>query len=305
MTFTSDEASAGVRLDAWLMECDLDLSRSRIQSLIRDGYVTVDGKAVRKNLRMSPGRTVEVELPPVESSDLVAEDIPLDVLLEDEAFVVINKPPGLVVHPAAGHSSGTLVNALLHRYPELPDIGGERRPGIVHRLDKDTSGVLVVAKGEQALANLMKQFQDRTVAKRYQALVWGVPDPPEGTIETKIGRSRHERKKMTTRPTRGRQAVTRYTIQEAFDRVALLRVVIETGRTHQIRVHLTHIGHPVIGDAMYGRPRRGHPLEDVATRQMLHADRLRFAHPVDGRMIEVKCQPAADMADIITRLREG
>ena len=220
------------------------------------------------------------------------------MLYEDADLMVIDKPAGLVVHPAAGHASGTLVNALLHHCPDLPGIGGERRPGIVHRLDKDTSGALVAAKNERAMAGLLRQFKARQVRKEYVALVWGCPDPAEGLIDTLIGRHASDRKRMSARVERGRRAVTRYRVERRLGAWSLLRLVIETGRTHQIRVHLAYIGHPVVGDRQYGR-RSESTLPIPASRQMLHAARLAFTHPVTDQIVAVESPLPRDLQALI------
>jgi 23S rRNA pseudouridine1911/1915/1917 synthase len=236
-----------------------------------------------------------VRIPPPTVTELMPEAIPLDVLYEDSDIIIVNKQAGLVVHPAAGHSSGTLVNALLYHCHDLGGIGGDLRPGIVHRLDKDTSGALVAAKHETALNGLIEQFKAGRVEKEYRALVLGIPTPPSGTIETLIGRSRNDRKKMSAHPPVGRQAVTHYETIRRWVDAALLSVRIETGRTHQIRVHMRHIGHPVLGDSQYGSRQAAR----MAPRQMLHAFRLAFAHPVSGVPVSVT---AAFPDDMIARI---
>ena len=306
MKLSVDSAAARERLDAWLAARLEGVSRSRIQALIVSGAIRVDGGPVRPNLRLRGGMEVEVALPPPAPAAPAPEDIPLRVLFEDADVIVIDKPAGLVVHPAAGHAAGTLVNALLHRCADLAGIGGERRPGIVHRLDKDTSGAMVVAKNERAMASLVGQFKAGQVRKEYVALVHGVPMPPSGTVDTLIGRSSHDRKKMSAEPSRGRRAVTHYRVAEVLGDCAFLRVRIETGRTHQIRVHLAHIGHPVLGDRQYGgRRERGGSggAERGALRQMLHAETLAFRHPRDARDVVCRAPLPADMAAVLAGLR--
>ena len=288
------EADAGLRLDVWLARTIPGLSRSRIQTLIDAGHVTVSGRAVARDLRVAVGMEARVAPPEPKPSALAPEDIPLDILFEDEALLVLAKPAGRVVHPAAGHETGTLVNALLHHCPELPGIGGERRPGIVHRLDRDTSGAMVVAKTETAMMHVAAQFRRRSVSKEYLALVHGRPVPAEGVVDTLIGRSRHDRKRMSTRPAgSGRQAVSRYRVVASVADYSLVRVRIETGRTHQIRVHMAAIGHPVAGDRQYGGRRTAREGQRFP-RQMLHAERLAFAHPVTGRTLEFTAPLPAD-----------
>ena len=282
------------RLDAYLAAAHPDISRSRWKQLIEDGQIARNGTPIRKpNTPLALGDELRCTLPEPTPVGLVAADIPLAILYEDADLIVLNKPAGLVVHPAPGHAADTLVNALLHHCADLQGIGGELRPGIVHRLDKDTSGVLVVAKTEQAVANLVAQFSAHTVEKEYLALVWGTPKKSSGVVELPIGRHPVHRKKMAI-VAQGRPALTRYETLAARPLAALLRVRIETGRTHQIRVHLAHLGHPVVGDTTYGRARHGLPADLEIPRQMLHAHRLKIAHPRDGRPLEFTAPPPAD-----------
>jgi 23S rRNA pseudouridine1911/1915/1917 synthase len=263
---------AGWRLDRFLAAELPEFSRSRLQSLIRDGQVELRGQKVRAREPVRPGDVVRLEIPPPRETRLQAEAIPLQILFEDEDLLVVNKPPGLVVHPGAGNLAHTLVNALLHRGSDLSVIGGEQRPGIVHRLDKETSGCLVVAKNDAAHQSLAKQFLERRVTKIYLALVHGKLRRPRGTIEAPIGRHPVQRKKMHVDPRRGRLAKTEYRVLESLGGISLVECVLHSGRTHQIRVHLHHLGHPVIGDALYGK-------KATASRQMLHAWKLGFIHP--------------------------
>ena len=283
-----------LRLDAYLAAAHPAISRSRWKQLIEAGQIALNGTPVRKaNTSLAPGDELRCTLPDPAPVGLVASDIPLAILYEDADLIVLNKPAGLVVHPAPGHASDTLVNALLHHCADLQGIGGELRPGIVHRLDKDTSGVLVVAKNEQAVANLVAQFSSHTVEKEYLALVWGAPKKPSGVVELPIGRHPVHRKKMAI-VAKGRPAITRYETIAAMPLASLLRVHIETGRTHQIRVHMAHLGHPVVGDTTYGRARHGLPENLSIPRQMLHAHILKIAHPRDGRPLEFTAPPPAD-----------
>jgi 23S rRNA pseudouridine1911/1915/1917 synthase len=275
---------AGQRFDAWLARRHPALSRSRWQQLIKDGNVTIREASVRASQTVLEGDVAQAVIPDVVDTELVPEDIALDVLFEDRSMIVINKPPGLVVHPAPGHAAGTLVNALLHHCPDLEGIGGEKRPGIVHRLDRDTSGVMVMAKNETAMLALARQFKDRSTRKEYVAVVWGTPSPANGTIKTTIGRDPIHRKKMSTRSKTGRDAVTHYRVLKTHGEVALLALRIETGRTHQIRVHLAHLKHPVVGDDVYGR-KRPPPLPVEVHRQLLHAWKLTIAHPLTGEVM--------------------
>jgi 23S rRNA pseudouridine1911/1915/1917 synthase len=301
-TVTAEEA--GQRLDVWLARQCSGLSRSRLQALIREGQVTAGGRPARPSTRVACGLEVEWRLPPPAPAGPAPEDIPLGVLHEDADVIVVNKPAGLVVHPAAGHASGTLVNALLHRCRDLAGIGGAVRPGIVHRLDKDTSGAMVVAKTDRAMASLVAQFKAGRVEKEYRAIVAGAPPRAQGTIETLIGRCARDRKKMSAHPAHGRRAVTRYKVLERFAAHALLGVRIETGRTHQIRVHMAHLGCPVLGDRQYGtrgaRREAGWPA-----RQMLHAYRLAFDHPATGERTQFEAPLPDDMQAALDALRRG
>ena len=300
-SLTVEPASGGPRLDAWLARHRPEHSRSRWQALIRDGQVVVNGRPSAADQAVHPGEIVAWQEPPPAPARLMPEARELDILYEDAEVLVLNKPPGLVVHPAPGHPAGTLVNALLYHCEDLEGIGGEQRPGIVHRLDKDTTGLLVVAKTERAQRDLVEQFRGRRVHKQYLALVWGHPTPPRGTIRTLIGRHAAHRQKMSAQVESGRPAVTHYRTEETFADTALVRVDLETGRTHQIRVHMAHIGHPILGDAVYGRARR--PLAAAPRRQMLHAARLAFQHPGTGAELEFDAPLPDDFRALLDRLR--
>jgi 23S rRNA pseudouridine1911/1915/1917 synthase len=287
------------RLDVWLAEQMPETSRARWQALIRDGRVAVNEMPCKANQKLRSGDRVAWTVPEPVDARPQAEEIPLDILYEDHSLIVINKPPGLVVHPAAGNETGTLVNALLHHCTDLAGIGGEKRPGIVHRLDKDTSGVMVIAKNETAMNALSRQFKDRETEKEYVTVVRGVPFPPRGRIETTIGRHPVLRKKMAVNVRRGRNAISLYETVETFADAALMRVKIETGRTHQIRVHMAHIKHPVLGDAVYGRNGR-----IKAPRQMLHAAELSIIHPAESRRMRFKAPLPDDMETLLRQLRK-
>ena len=304
-TLTVPPEHAGKRLDVWLARAFPDLSRSRLQALIGDGHVRVNGRQVKPSQKAVAGTSVTVDIPPAAETDLIPEAIPLRILHEDADIVVLDKPAGMVVHPAAGHGSGTLVNALLAHCPDLAGIGGEKRPGIVHRLDRDTSGVMVAAKNEAAMRSLVAQFKQRRVRKEYLAVVWGVPHPASGRAETLIGRSSHDRKKMSATPATGRPAITLYETVEPFGAASVLRVRIETGRTHQIRVHMAWLGHPVIGDAQYGRKRGDALPVDPPQRQMLHAARLELDHPRTGQRMTFAAPPPEDMREFMDALRKN
>lgn len=302
-TLTATDRDSGKRVDIWLHGKLPRLSRSRIRSLIESGQVTVAGKHLTPHTRVAAGMQAKVHVPPPRKTDLVAQDIPLNIIHEDSSIIVVNKRDGMVVHPAAGHDSGTLVNALLHHCRDLAGVGGELRPGIVHRLDKDTSGVMVAAKNERAMERLAAGFKLGEVRKDYTALVHGIPDPKAGTIETLVGRSRHDRKKMSTHPASGRVAVTHYEVTQVFLSSCLVHARIETGRTHQIRVHMAHIGHPVVGDRQYCAPKRERLSGVTAPRQMLHATRLAFSHPETGRQVDFEAPLPDDMAELLSALR--
>ena len=287
LTLTVTGEWRGERLDRALAALLPDHSRTALQRLLRDGRVLVEGVVARAAARVRGDERVTIDLPPAASGGLAAEDLPLQILYEDRDLIVLDKRPGMVVHPGAGARAGTLVNALLHHCRDLSGIGGVERPGIVHRLDRDTSGVLVVAKNDAAHRSLARQFKDRAVTKVYEALVWGAPRPPDGACDGPIGRHPTARVKMAVRRD-GRTARTRYKTIGACGPASLLEVRPETGRTHQIRVHLSALGHPVVGDPVYGgewRPGRGsdalRPLVEAAG-LALHARRLALMHPRDG-----------------------
>jgi 23S rRNA pseudouridine1911/1915/1917 synthase len=300
--------AGGIRLDRFLTSAIGRLSRSQIQRLIKDGRVRIDGHPAKANHPLKVGESVSIEVPDAVESALEAEAVPLPILYQDQDLLVIDKPAGMVVHPAAGHARGTLVNALLHHVSDLSGIGGEKRPGIVHRLDRGTSGLMVVAKNDAAHQELARQFRDREVEKEYIALVWGEVHAGR-RIDEPIGRDQMNRKKMSARARRSREAVTRIVRIEPLTRaLTLAHLVIHTGRTHQIRVHLSAIGHPVVGDALYGGVRRHVPgdLRAVARldRPFLHAARLAFAHPADGRRMEFESPLPDDLQSVLDWLRE-
>ncbi|MBQ9431421.1 MAG: RluA family pseudouridine synthase [Kiritimatiellae bacterium] len=287
---------AGLRLDAWLASHAPELSRARIQALIKSGDVTVDGAPVKANTKARLGSRIVVSVPPPVPAEPAPEEIPLSVVYEDSDCLVLNKPAGLVVHPAPGHSGGTLVNALLAHCRDLKGVGGVERPGIVHRLDKDTTGLMVVAKNDAAMAGLVRLFQSGGIRKEYLAWTRGVPSPERGTVNTLIGRDPRHRQRMAVVPVNGKPAVTEYRVEERCDPFALVRCRIETGRTHQIRVHMRHIGCPIVGDPVYGKPAADRQLAVVPDRQLLHAALLAFAHPVTGQPLRFEAPPPADFA---------
>jgi 23S rRNA pseudouridine1911/1915/1917 synthase len=285
----------------------LDLSRTRVQALLADGRVKVDGRAARKSEAVQPGMRIEVVVPPPVAVDIPAEDIPLDVVFEDEHLVVVNKAAGMVVHPAPGHRTGTLVNALLFHVRDLSGVGGRLRPGIVHRLDRDTSGLLVAAKTDAAHHGLADALRKRKVRRIYLAAAWGHLDESPLTIEAPIARDRKDRKRMAVSEG-GRSAITRVRVRERWERADLLDVALKTGRTHQIRVHLAHVGHPVVGDSVYGsgwERGMGGPshvwakeLARRTPRLFLHAAQLGFDHPVTGAGMRFDAPLPPDLAAV-------
>jgi len=293
-----------LRVDRYVAQEAPDLSRSLVQKLLQEGRVTVGGQVPKASYRVQAGDEIIVHVPPPESTEVRAEAIPLSVVYEDSNIVVVDKPAGMVVHPAHGHHSGTLVNALLAHCPDLTGIGGEIRPGIVHRLDKDTSGLLIVAKNDEAYHHLQSQFQARLVHKTYLALVEGVPDAAHGIIDAPIGRDPQHRQRMAivTQPSRrGREARTEYRIVEYFPQHALVEAEPVTGRTHQIRIHLAFIGHPIVGDRVYGFRKQRLAL----SRQFLHAARIAFTLPGSGQPIELASPLPADLEAVLQGLRRA
>lgn len=287
-----------VRLDKVVQERLPDFSRSRIEGLIKAGYVKVNGiAAIKAGQKVVESDAIAIELPPPVPPIPQPEDIPLNVLFEDSDILILNKAPGMVVHPAPGHASGTLVNALLHHCPDLAGIGGVVRPGIVHRLDRDTSGLMVVAKTQPAMDGLAKAFAThKTVEKTYLALCHGRPRLESGRIENMIGRHPVDRKRMAIVEKDGKLAITNYRVERVIGPISLIECRIETGRTHQIRVHMASLGCPVIGDSAYGKSALDKRLSPVPARQMLHAWRLLLWHPVTGEKLSFEAPVPADMA---------
>ena len=300
-SWLSDIVKVSGRLDKVSVSLFPTLSRARMQALIAAGMVKLNGKVAAVNRAdVVPGDRIDVYVPPAVSADPVAQDIALKIVFEDAHMLVIDKPVGLVVHPAPGNLDGTLVNALLaHCGDTLSGIGGVKRPGIVHRLDKDTSGLLVVAKSDRAHQGLSAQLLDRSLGRTYLAFVWGVPTPRAGKIDLPIGRHPVDRKKMAVTKS-GRAAVTHYEVLEEYDGASLVRCKLETGRTHQIRVHLAHIGHPLVGDPVYGKGRRPPPIP--LTRQALHAAEIHFIHPVTGKAMTFSSELPPDLSALKSAL---
>lgn len=308
MTFTASEADGGKRLDVFVSE-NADMTRSAAVKLIEAGKVLVDGKAVAKNAKLTAGNEVEVEIPEPIPMEAVPQNIPLDIVYEDSDIIVINKAEGMVVHPAAGNYDGTLVNALLyHCGDSLSGVGGVMRPGIVHRIDKDTGGLLVVAKNDAAHVALSEQMKEHTVSRVYTAIVIGNLRDDKGTVDAPIGRNPHDRKKMAVlAPSQGfsRHAVTHYEVLERYRGFCLVRCVLETGRTHQIRVHMAHLGHPLVGDTVYGGGRTSFEASNksLIAGQCLFAAELSLIHPKTGELMHFSCELSGNMKALIEKLR--
>jgi 23S rRNA pseudouridine1911/1915/1917 synthase len=322
-----DDAAAGMRLDLFLAGhfskvavFGAALSRSEIQRLISEGQITLNGKKTKASARIRSADRIDICFVPPRDSKIASEALPLEILYEDDDCIVINKAAGMTVHPAAGHRSGTLVNALLYHCPDIEGFGGMRRPGIVHRLDKDTSGVMIVAKNVVAYQMLVAQFKDRSVQKEYVALAWGAVTPDKGMIDRAIGRHRSDRKRMSSKyfSNKSREALTEWTVEERFTMesrrrtqplASLLRLRPRTGRTHQIRVHLADSGHPLVGDRLYGKKRNeGEKLVDISAldcfpRQALHAEKLTINHVRTGQPMQFIAPIPVDLADLLCHLR--
>ena len=297
LTLRPAEADAGARVDAWLAARVEGLTRSAAQRLLEEGWVLRDGKPLAKNYRLAGGEELEVSLPEPEPADAAPQDIPLDVVYEDADVIVVNKPKGLVVHPAPGHPDGTLVNALLyHCGGSLSGVGGALRPGIVHRIDRDTSGLIIAAKNDFAHQALAAQLQDHSLARTYECVAVGGLRQGSGTVDAPIGRHPTDRKRMAVVPN-GRPAVTHYQVLSRGGGCAYVRCRLETGRTHQIRVHMAHIGHPILGDTVYGAKKSVPGLQG----QCLHAVGLRFLHPRTGETVELSCPLPPEFLDQLRR----
>ena len=299
---TVGRTAAGERLDRWLAESLPDLSRSRIQHLIAGQHVTVNGAATKASHRLHGGETIEIDVPPLPPDDLVPEPIALTVLHEDDHVLVIDKPAGMVVHPGAGNATGTLAAAALAHAPAIAGVGGPRRPGIVHRLDKDTSGVLVMAKTRAAYEGLTAQLVERSVTRRYVAVVHGRVGLTAGVVDAPMGRDPSHRQRMAVRPAgKGKRAVTHYRVVERFPHFTYLELRLETGRTHQIRVHMASLGHPVVGDRTYGR---SHGKQPIASEGLaLHAVTLAFLHPISQKRLEFTAAFPLRLERLLSQLR--
>jgi 23S rRNA pseudouridine1911/1915/1917 synthase len=310
--FTFEQGRPPERLDRFLSNCLPELTRSQLKKLIDEGRVLLQGFPAKAGSRLKGGEVLAVTIPPPVSAEAIAQKIPLHVLYEDRHLIVIDKPAGMVVHPAPGHHNGTLVNALLHHCRDLSGIGGELRPGIVHRLDKDTSGVMVATKNDAAHNHLAKQFKTHSITRRYVALVHGLVQKDQGTVDRPIGRHPTQRKKMSGRPKMGRHAVTHWRVLKRFDkdRLTWVELTLETGRTHQIRVHFSEMNLPIVGDPVYGSAGRISALTDLNLRkhvqqlhrQALHARVLGFIHPVSNEYMEFESPLPPELGDILAYL---
>ncbi len=304
-TYIVSPETKAERLDTYVSSKS-GLSRSHVQKLMKQGLVIVNSRIEKVSYKIKNGDSIELTIPVQPESLLVPEDIPLDVIYEDEHIIIINKPPKMIVHPAAGYKSGTLINALIYRCGKLASIGAPLRPGIVHRLDKDTSGIIVIAKDDAAYLNLCKQFKERKVEKYYLALLYGTLKKDKEEINTPIGRAIADRKKMSTKTRKGKEAVTQFEVIKRFKSATMVKIKIITGRTHQIRVHFAASGHPVLGDKIYGKKTNIKFAQRTInfSRQMLHAQSLKFKHPVDKRPLEFTAPIPKDIETAIKELNE-
>lgn len=313
----ADTRQGLVRIDKFLMDRLPNVTRTKIQTGIHDGFVKVNDKSIKPNYKVHPNDVITVSFPePPRDTDVVPENIPLNIVFEDEHLLVVNKAAGMVVHPAYQNWSGTLVNALTYHFQNLPEMpGNDGRPGLVHRIDKDTSGLLVIAKTDKAMTSLAKQFFDHSIQRTYQAIVWGVPDPPHGTINVNVGRSLKDRRVTTAFPEGdfGRTAITHYRVLQDFRYVSLIECKLETGRTHQIRAHMKYIGHPIFNDATYGgnEAMKGTVFSKykqfvdncfkIIPRQALHAKTLGFIHPAKNEFMQFDSELPADFKEVIEK----
>ena len=295
-----DNENAGTRLDAYIASKMDSISRTNVKRLVEEEHITVNGKSSKVSYKVQLNDEIDIEIPEAKELDIKAEDIPIDVVYEDSDIIVVNKPKGLVVHPANGNWDGTLVNAVMAICKDsLSGIGGEIRPGIVHRLDKDTSGLLIIAKNDQAHLNMSNQIKDRQVKKIYYALVRGVVPENEATINMPIGRSTKDRKKMAVTKD-GKEAITHFKVIERFNKYTLLEVKIDTGRTHQIRVHLSQIGYPVVGDEVYSNGKNEFGVHG----QLLHAKSLDFKHPITGKSMHLETELPEEFETVLKQLKQ-
>jgi len=299
-TFGAEPEDVGSRIDVFIAENIEELSRSGVQRLIEEGLIKLNGSPVKANYKLREKDIIDVEVPEAKTVEILPENIPLDILYEDKDVIIVNKPQGMVVHPAPGHTSGTLVNALMyHCGDELSGINGEKRPGIVHRIDKDTSGVLMIAKNDVAHQSLAEQLAEHSITRKYNAIVFNGFQEDEGTVDQPIGRNPLDRKKMAVTQKHSRRAVTNYRVLERMGNFTFIEAQLETGRTHQIRVHLTFIGHPLLGDTVYGPKKQPFHLEG----QALHARVLGFVHPTTGQYMEFEAPLPENYEKLLMRLK--
>ena len=299
--FTTNETDAGLRLDKYLSVQMPEVTRSFLQKLIKEDYVTVEEKSVKANYKLKPNQIVSVTIPPPEETEIVPEDIPLDILYEDEDLLVVNKPKNMVVHPSAGHFSGTLVNAVMyHCKDSLSGINGAIRPGTVHRIDKDTTGSLIICKNDESHLFIAEQIKEHSIKRIYRGIVSGYVKEQEGCIEGNIGRHPTDRKKMAILPNGGKQAITHYKVIEQWKNAAYMEFRLETGRTHQIRVHMASIGHPLLGDLIYGNPKNPYKLNG----QTLHAMTIGFVHPKTKDYLEISAPLPEYFESLIKKFRQ-
>lgn len=299
-TFGAEREDVSCRIDVFVADNIEELSRSGVQRLIEEGHVRLNGAAVKANYKLREKDIIDVEIPEAKTVEILPENIPLDILYEDKDVIIVNKPQGMVVHPAPGHTSGTLVNALMyHCGDELSGINGEKRPGIVHRIDKDTSGVLMIAKNDVAHQSLAEQLAEHSITRKYNAIVFNGFQEDEGTVDQPIGRNPLDRKKMAVTQKHSRRAVTHYRVLERMGNFTFIEAQLETGRTHQIRVHLTFIGHPLLGDSVYGPKKQPFHLEG----QALHARVLGFVHPSTGQYMEFEAPLPENYEKLLMRLK--
>lgn len=297
--FTADIEHEDQRIDRYLTEMLPEQSRSFFQKLIRDGFVTVNRIIVKVNYRLKTGDLIEIDIPDAVPTEIVPENIPLDILYEDDDLLIVNKPKGMVVHPAVGHSTGTLVNAIMyHCQGNLSGINGEIRPGIVHRIDKDTTGSLIICKNDEAHRNIAEQIKEHSVTRRYVGVVAGTFSEESGTVEGAIGRHPNDRKRMTINEKNGKPAVTHYRVLQTLKGASFMEFELETGRTHQIRVHMASISHPLLGDTVYGNSKNPYKLQG----QALHARTIGFIHPTTGEYIEVSAPIPEYMTELVRKL---
>lgn len=297
--FTADIEHEDQRIDRYLTEMLPEQSRSFFQKLIRDGFVMVNHIIVKVNYRLKTGDIIEIDIPDAVPTEIVPENIPLDILYEDDDLLIVNKPKGMVVHPAVGHSTGTLVNAIMyHCQGNLSGINGEIRPGIVHRIDKDTTGSLIICKNDEAHRNIAEQIKEHSVTRRYVGVVAGTFSEESGTVEGAIGRHPNDRKRMTINEKKGKPAVTHYRVLQTLKGASFMEFELETGRTHQIRVHMASISHPLLGDTVYGNSKNPYKLQG----QALHARTIGFIHPTTGEYIEVSAPIPEYMTELVRKL---